>query len=125
MHTQHNIHRQDHKCKVNTWKHRHLVVPRITASRASSSRVVPSIVVNRAPDHPELLKGLLTKPFPRSSEAGCEGYRMSKGVDRKVQSKVKSLESEPVVNFPTVPVSLVKELYQLTAIPKIRKVITI
>jgi hypothetical protein len=50
---------------------------------------------------------------------------MSKGVDRKVQSKVKNLESEPVVNFPTVPVSLVKELYQLTAIPKIRKVITI
>jgi hypothetical protein len=44
MHTQHNIHIQDHKCKVNTWKHRHLVVPRI----AATSGVVPRIVVDRA-----------------------------------------------------------------------------
>jgi hypothetical protein len=40
------------------------------------------------------------KSFPESFEAGCEGYRMSKRVDRKVKSKVKSLESEPVVKFP-------------------------
>jgi hypothetical protein len=39
---------------------------------------------------PELLKRLLMKSFVGSSEAGCEGYRMSKRVDRKVQSKVKS-----------------------------------
>jgi hypothetical protein len=48
MHTQHNIHRQDHNCKVNTWKHRHLVEPRITASRASSSGVVLRIIADRA-----------------------------------------------------------------------------
>jgi hypothetical protein len=34
---------------------------------------------------------------------------MSKRVDRKVQSKVKNLESELVVHFPPVSVSLVKE----------------
>jgi hypothetical protein len=49
------------------------------------------------------------KSFAGSSEAACEGYRMNKGVDRKVQSKVKSLECEPVVHFPPTPVSLVKE----------------
>jgi hypothetical protein len=49
------------------------------------------------------------KSFPGSSEAGCEGYMMSKRVDRKVQSKVKSLESQPVVHFPPALVSLVKE----------------
>jgi hypothetical protein len=49
------------------------------------------------------------KSFPESSETDCEGYRMSKRVDGKVQSKVKSLESEPIVHFPQVPVSLVKE----------------
>jgi hypothetical protein len=65
------------------------------------------------------------KSFAGLSEAICEGYRMSKRVDRKVQSKVKSLKSEPVVHFPSAPVSLVKEWHQLTAIPKIRKVKTI
>jgi hypothetical protein len=40
------------------------------------------------------------KSFTRSSEAGCEGYRMSKRVDRKVPSKVKSLESEPATMHP-------------------------
>jgi hypothetical protein len=49
------------------------------------------------------------KSFAGSSETDCEGYRMSKRVDRKVQSKVKSLESESVVHFPPVPVSLVKK----------------
>jgi hypothetical protein len=39
------------------------------------------------------------KSFAVLSEAACEGYRMSKRVDRKVQNKVKSLESEPVVHF--------------------------
>jgi hypothetical protein len=34
------------------------------------------------------------KSFVGSSEASCEGYRMSKRVDRKVQIKVKSLEIE-------------------------------
>jgi hypothetical protein len=54
IHTQHNIHRQDHKSiytyksKVNTCRHRHLVVPRIAASRTSSSGVVPRIAVGRA-----------------------------------------------------------------------------
>jgi hypothetical protein len=48
MHIQHNNHRQDHKCKVNTWKHRYLVIPRIAASRASSSVIVPRIVADRA-----------------------------------------------------------------------------
>jgi hypothetical protein len=47
MHTQHNIHRQDHKSKVNTCKHRHLVVPMIIASQASS-RVVQRITTDRA-----------------------------------------------------------------------------
>jgi hypothetical protein len=65
------------------------------------------------------------KSFPGSSQAGCEGYRMSKRVDRKVQSKIKSLESEPVVHFPSAPVSFVKERHQLMVIPKIRKVSTI
>jgi hypothetical protein len=44
------------------------------------------------------------KSFARSSEAGCEGYRMSKRVDRKVQSKVKSLESDHDVHF--LPMSI-------------------
>jgi hypothetical protein len=57
----------------------------------------------------ELLKKLLMKSSVGSSEATCEGYMMSKRVDRKVQSKVKSLESEPAVHFPPVPVCLVKE----------------
>jgi hypothetical protein len=65
---------------------------------------------------------MLMKLFAGSSEAACEGYRMSKRVDRKVQSKVKSLESEPAVHFPPVPVSLVKEWHQMMVIPKIRKV---
>jgi hypothetical protein len=65
------------------------------------------------------------KSFAGSSEATCEGYRMSKRVDRKVQSKVKSLESESIVYFPPTPVSLVKKWHQLTVIPKIRKVIMI
>jgi hypothetical protein len=47
---------------------------------------------------------------------------MSKRVDRKVQSKVKSLESEPVVHFPPALGSLVKEWHWLAAIFKIRKV---
>jgi hypothetical protein len=50
------------------------------------------------------------KSFTGSSEAACEGYRMSKIVDRKVQSKVEGLESEPAaVHFPPALVSLVKE----------------
>jgi hypothetical protein len=65
------------------------------------------------------------KLFAGLSEATCEGYRMSKRVDRKVQSKVKSLESEYVVHFPLAPVSLMKERHQLLAIPKIRKISTI
>jgi hypothetical protein len=52
------------------------------------------------------------KSFPRSFEVDCEGYRMSKRVDRKIQSKVKGLESEPVVHFPPTSVSLVKEWHQ-------------
>jgi hypothetical protein len=48
---------------------------------------------------------------------------MSKSVDRKVQSKVESLESEPAtVHIPSAPVCLVKEWHQMTVIPKIRKV---
>jgi hypothetical protein len=47
MHTQNKIRRQDHKSKVNTCKHRHLVVPRITTSQASS-RDVPRIAADRA-----------------------------------------------------------------------------
>jgi hypothetical protein len=62
------------------------------------------------------------KSFTGSSEAACEGYRMSKRVDRKVQSKVKSLQNEPDSHFPLAPVSLVKEWHQITMIPKIRKV---
>jgi hypothetical protein len=54
-----------------------------------------------------------------------KSFRMSKRVDRKVQSKVKSLESESIVHFPPTSVSLVKELHQITVIPKIRKVSTI
>jgi hypothetical protein len=49
------------------------------------------------------------KSFTGSSETTCEGYRMSKRVDRKVQIKVKSLETEHVVHFPPAPVSLMKE----------------
>jgi hypothetical protein len=63
--------------------------------------------------------------FVGSSEVTCEGYGMSKRVDRKVQGKVKSLESEHVAYFPLVPVSLVKKWHQLTVISKIRKVSTI
>jgi hypothetical protein len=48
------------------------------------------------------------KSFAGSSEAGYESYRMSKRVDRKVQSKVKKLESESGMHFPPVKVSLVK-----------------
>jgi hypothetical protein len=71
---------------------------------------------------PELLTRLLRKSFAGSFETGCEGYRMSKRVDRKVQSKVKCLESKPaIVHFPPVLVSLVKEWHQMMAIPKIRK----
>jgi hypothetical protein len=48
---------------------------------------------------------------------------MSKRVDKKVQNKVKSLESEPVaVHFPPALVSLVKEWHQMMVIPNIRKV---
>jgi hypothetical protein len=49
------------------------------------------------------------KSFAGSSEATCEGYRMSKRVDRKVESKIKSLESEHIVYFSLTPVNLVKE----------------
>jgi hypothetical protein len=71
---------------------------------------------------PEILKRLLTKSSAGSSKADFEGYRMSKRIDRNVQSKVKSLESKPVVHFSPASISLVKEWHQLTAIPKIRKV---
>jgi hypothetical protein len=49
------------------------------------------------------------KSFVGSSEVSYEGYMMSKRVDRKVQRKVKSLESELVMHFPPALVSLVKE----------------
>jgi hypothetical protein len=49
------------------------------------------------------------KSFLGSSEAGYEGYMMSKRVDRKVQSKIKSLESELIVHFPPTLVGLVNE----------------
>jgi hypothetical protein len=65
------------------------------------------------------------KSFAGSSEGAYEGYRMSKRVDRKLQSKVKCLESEPVVHFSLVPVSLVKKWHQMMTMPKIRKVSTI
>jgi hypothetical protein len=52
------------------------------------------------------------KSFAGSSKAAYEGYRMSKIVDRKVQSKVKSLDSEPAVHFPPGSISLVKEWHQ-------------
>jgi hypothetical protein len=56
-----------------------------------------------------------------SFEAGCEGYRMSKRLDRKVQTKVKGLENEPVaVNFPPASASLMKEWHQMMVIHKIR-----
>jgi hypothetical protein len=61
----------------------------------------------------ELLKRLLRNSFVGPFKAGCEGYRMSERVDRKVQTKVKSLESEPAaVHFPPVLVSLVKEWHK-------------
>jgi hypothetical protein len=83
----------------------------VITSRASSSGVVPRIVVGRV------------FSFAGSFKAGCEGYRISKRVDRKVQIKVKYLESEPVaVHFLLTQVNLVKEWHQMTAIPKIRKV---
>jgi hypothetical protein len=72
--------------------------------------------------HPELLKRLLTKSFAGLSEGDCEGYMMSKRVDRKLQSKVKSLESELVVHFPPASISLVKEWHQMMTMPKIKKV---
>jgi hypothetical protein len=62
------------------------------------------------------------KSFARSSDGACEGYRMSKRVDRKIQNKVKKFRSESVVHFSLVLVSFVKEWHQMTAIPKIRKV---
>jgi hypothetical protein len=65
------------------------------------------------------------KSFAGSSKGTCEGYRMSKRVDRKLQSKVKSLESESAVHFSLAPVSLVKEWNQMMAMRKIRKVSTI
>jgi hypothetical protein len=69
------------------------------------------------------LTRLLRKLFAGSFKTGYEGYRISKTVDRKVQSEVKSLESEPAaVNFPSALVSLVKRWHQMMAIPKIRKV---
>jgi hypothetical protein len=40
------------------------------------------------------------KSFAGSFEVGYEGYRMSKKVDRKVQIKLKSLDSGLVVHFP-------------------------
>jgi hypothetical protein len=46
---------------------------------------------------------------------------MSKRVDRKLQSKVKSLESEPAVHFSPALVSLVKGWHQMMAMPNIRK----
>ncbi len=64
------------------------------------------------------------KSFPGSSKAACEGCIMSKRVDRKIQSKVKSLESELAMHFPPTPVSLM-ELHQMIAISKIRKISTI
>jgi hypothetical protein len=70
----------------------------------------------------ELFKRLLRNSFARSFKAGYEGYRISKRVDRNVQIKVKSLESELVaMHFPPTLVSLVKEWHQMTVIPKIRK----
>jgi hypothetical protein len=48
------------------------------------------------------------KSFAESSEATCEGYKMSKRVDRKVQSNIKTLESEHVVHFPLALVSFMK-----------------
>jgi hypothetical protein len=47
---------------------------------------------------------------------------MSKRIDRNVQSRVKSLESEAVVHFSSAHVCLVKEWHQMMMIPKIRKV---
>jgi hypothetical protein len=84
MHTQHNVHRQDHKSKVNQGSP--LVEPPPPELYQGSMPVEPPL---------ELLKSLLMKLFTGSSEAVCEGYRMSKRVHRKLQSKVKSLESEP------------------------------
>jgi hypothetical protein len=105
MHIQHKIHRQDHKSKVNTCKHRYLVVPRIAASRASSGAEL-RITVGRVSSG---VVEEIDKVICGSSEATCEGYRMSKRVDRKVESKIKSLESEHIVYFFLTPVSLVKE----------------
>jgi hypothetical protein len=69
------------------------------------------------------MKRLLRNSFARLFEADCEGYRISKRVDRKVQTKVKSLESESVaVHFPPASLSLVKKWHQMMVIPKIRKV---
>jgi hypothetical protein len=64
------------------------------------------------------------KSFAGSFEVACKGYMMSKRVDKKVQNKVKSLESESVVHFSPTPVNLV-EWHQMSVIPKIRKVNTI
>jgi hypothetical protein len=56
----------------------------------------------------ELLKILLTNSFAGSSEATCEGYTMSKRVDKKDTKQSKIFKSEPAVDFPP-PISLVKE----------------
>jgi hypothetical protein len=42
----------------------------------------------------------LTKSFAESSEAASKGYMMSKRVDKKVQSKIKSLEVSMLCIFP-------------------------
>jgi hypothetical protein len=105
---------------VSRWRHQRLLVPRIAAGLASPLEPYQGSPLVKPPL--ELLKGLMKKSFARSSEAVFEGYRMSKRVDRKVQNKVKSLESAPAVHFPSAPVSLVKEWHQMMAIPKIRKV---
>jgi hypothetical protein len=128
MHKQHKIRRQDHKSictyksKVNACKHRHLVVPRITASRVSSG-TVPRITAGRASSR--AVEEVVDEIICRIIRATSEGYMMSKRVHRKVQSKVNSLESELAMHFPLAPVSLMKEWHQLTVIPKIRKVSTI
>jgi hypothetical protein len=49
----------------------------------------------------ELLKKLLMKSSVGSSEATCEGYMMSKRVDRKVQSKVKKFRKWTCCAFST------------------------
>jgi hypothetical protein len=48
------------------------------------------------------------KSFVGLSEAICEGYRMSNRVDRKVQSKVKSLEVNLLCISPRCLLALIK-----------------